>query len=114
MGIFDGLRKAIGIGGGGKGEGADRGIYYYVRCDKCGEAIRIRVDPYWDLGEGDGGFSVTKHVIGQKCFRPIEVTIDFDSGRKEIDKAITGGKFISAEEYAAQLPPASPTPPSSS
>jgi len=86
----------------------DRGSYYYVRCDRCHQAIRVRVDPAWDLSpdfEGGGGFGVTKHVIGQKCFRPIEVTITFDEKRNEIDKEITGGKFIAEAEYDAEQAP---------
>jgi hypothetical protein len=105
MGLLDGLKRLF---GGGTAAPADRGMYYYVRCDRCREAIRVRVDPAWDLApdfEGGGGFGVTKHVIGQKCFRPIEVTITFDEKRQEIDKEISGGKFITAEEYEAEQAP---------
>ena len=106
MGLLDTILKLF--RGGGQAAPADRGLYYYVRCDRCREAIRIRVDPGWDLApdfEGGGGFGVTKHVIGQKCFRPIEVTITFDEKRQEIDKEISGGKFISAAEYEAEQVP---------
>jgi len=101
MGLLDGLLKRIGVGGGPK-ETGDRGVYYYVRCDRCKEKIRIRVDPYWDLSpENEGsGFTVTKHIIGQKCFRTIEATLTFDDKRVETERLISGGKFITAEEYA--------------
>ncbi|HVC35210.1 MAG TPA: hypothetical protein VNL16_16980, partial [Chloroflexota bacterium] len=67
----------------------------------------IRVDPRWDLAPSyDGGdqassFSVTKHVVGQRCFRPIEVMLTFDQNRKESSRSVTGGQLISADEYAA-------------
>lgn len=103
MGLLDGLLKMLGIGG----APADQGIYYYVRCDKCGENVRFRVDPRWDLApDYDGGdqassFRVTKHIVGQKCFRPIEVTLTFDRNRKESGRSVTGGQLITAEEYEA-------------
>src|SRR5579859_5926903 len=101
---FFGLRRGTGSG--------DRGIYYYIRCDRCGESLRFRVDPYWDLGpsEGGGGYTVTKHVIGQKCFRTIEVDLTFDDHRVETERSITGGKFIDAKEYEREHPPAPETP----
>lgn len=101
MGLFASLLKLVGIGQ--SSASSDRGVYYYVRCDRCGEKLRLRVDPYWDLGTTDGGgFSVTKHLIGQKCFRTIEVTLTFDDKRQESERDITGGKFITAEEYAKE------------
>jgi hypothetical protein len=102
MGWLDGLRQLL---GGGAKPPADRGLYYYVRCDKCGETIRVRVDPHWDLAQdfdGDGGYGVTKHVVGQKCFRTIEVTFSFDQNRKEASKSIVGGQFVTAQDYDAE------------
>ena len=110
MGLFDGLWKLLGIGRGAAT--SDRGVYYYIRCERCGESLRFRVDPYWDLGpsEGGGGFTVTKHVIGQKCFRTIEVDLTFDDPRVETERSITGGKFISPEEYDREHVPGPETP----
>jgi len=36
------LRKVFGGFGGGAGERADNAFYYYLRCSKCGEVIRVR------------------------------------------------------------------------
>ena len=75
-------------------------MYYYVRCDRCKEALRFRVDPLWDLGAADGGgFVVTKHVMGQKCFKTVEVILTFDNRREESERRIYAGTFITAEEY---------------
>jgi hypothetical protein len=101
--LFFGLRRGTGS--------SDRGVYYYVRCDRCKESIRFRVDPLWDLGQADGGgFTVTKHVMGQKCFRTIEIDLTFDDHRVETERSITGGKFITAEEYDAEHAASPETP----
>lgn len=103
MGLLDSLLKLV---GGSAAAPADQGLYYYVRCDKCGEKIRFRVDPHWDLAplyDGDDRascYQVTKHIVGQKCFRPIEVTLTFDQNRKESGRTVTGGRLVSAEEFA--------------
>lgn len=31
------------------GRPSDQGIYVYVRCNRCGEAVRVRLDPTNDL-----------------------------------------------------------------
>ena len=103
MGFLNSLLKLFGVGS----APADHGLYYYVRCDKCGEKIRFRVDPRWDLSpDYDGGdqasrFTATKYIVGQKCFRPIEVTLTFDRDRKESGRSVSGGQLITAEEYEA-------------
>lgn len=102
MGLLDGLLKLVGRG---TTAPTDQGWYYYVRCDKCGEKIRFRVDPRWDLAplyDGDdraSSYQVTKYIVGQKCLRPIQVTLTFDQNRKESGRSVTGGRLISAEEY---------------
>lgn len=111
MSLFERISRIFG-GGGPKVE-TDRGLYYYLQCDKCREVIRVRVDPQWDLApdyDGGSSFTANKYVIGQKCYRPIEVTLTFDNNRQETERQISGGKFITAEEYAAL---ATPTPSSS-
>jgi len=98
-----------GLFGKGGGEPRDNAFYYYIRCAKCGEAIRLRVDRANDLaqdfdGSGDNptGYSVTKGVVGKKCFRTISVTIKFDGARRESSRSIDGGEFITAEEFEAE------------
>jgi hypothetical protein len=80
----------------------------YVRCDKCGEAIGARIHLRHDLsplyGEGEQGvtYFVRKTLIGSKhCFQPIEVELTFDANRKVIAREITGGQFITEQEYQA-------------
>jgi hypothetical protein len=89
-----------------KGAEEGRVLWVYARCDKCGEAIRTRVDLRHDLtpnysGEGRlTDYVSCKVLIGsQRCFEPIEVKLTFDPQRRVISREITGGQFISKEEY---------------
>jgi hypothetical protein len=89
-------------------KGAEEGerLWVYVRCDKCGETIKTRIDLSHDLtpNYSDEGrvtdYVVRKVLIGsQRCFEPIEVELTFDAQRRVTSREITGGQFISEEEY---------------
>jgi hypothetical protein len=88
-------------------KGRDEGIYFYVRCDRCGDRVRVRLNPMADLQQefGDSGnqsgYSVRKMVVDQRCFRPIEVRMRFDDQRRERSREIQGGEFLTQEEYDA-------------
>ncbi len=89
-----------------KGAGEGEALWVYVRCDKCGEAIKTRLDLSHDLtpnysAEGRvTDYVVRKVLIGsQRCFEPIEVKLTFDPQRRVISREIDGGQFISGEEY---------------
>ena len=93
---------------GGPRESNDGGLYYYVRCAKCGEAIRVRVDRSNDLaqefedgGDHPSGYVATKGVVGKKCFRTMSLTIRYDRGKRETGRSIDGADFISKEEFEA-------------
>jgi hypothetical protein len=86
---------------------SDRGaLWVYVRCDKCSEALKTRIDLRHDLtpNYGDGrrvaDYVVRKVLIGsQRCFEPIEVKLTFDPQHRLVSREIAGGQFISKEEY---------------
>ena len=106
MALWDGLRRIFG----GRSDGRDGGIYVFVRCNRCGDRVRVRINPTADLqqefaGGSDrvGGYFVRKMVVDQRCFRPIEVTLRFDAARRETDRAIEGGTFLTPEEFAEPL-----------
>ena len=89
----------------------DQGRVYwvYAQCDRCGEKLKTRVDLHNDLsikyGEDDAEdlYYTRKDLIGSGlCFAPIEVILTFDLGRRLIQKQMTGGKFITREEYEAE------------
>ena len=101
-----GFLKKI-FGGGGSGD--DQGMYFYVRCEKCGEPIRIRVNPANDLsptfededrpGDNPTGYEINKQILGNRCFKLIEATWRFDEKKRKLGSEIQGGREITAEEY---------------
>jgi hypothetical protein len=87
----------------------DRGFWIYVQCNRCGEKLSTRVDLMADLtvrySEGGGAdvYYTRKTLIGSElCFQPIEATLTFDVRRQLIDKEITGGEYITKEEFEAE------------
>ena len=89
-------------------KGAEQGevLWVYVRCHKCGEMIKTRIDLRHDLtpnysAEGRvTDYVLRKVLIGsQRCFEPIEVKLTFDPQRRLGSREIAGGEFISREEY---------------
>jgi hypothetical protein len=92
---------------------SDSGIYWiYVRCNRCGEAIRARVNLYNDLTpdyeEGGTTYFCRKVLIGDSlCFQRIEVSLTFDQNRKLTDRQVIGGRFIEEADYS-QNPSTSP------
>jgi hypothetical protein len=86
---------------------ADRAIYLYVQCNRCGEKLRARVDSWNELTpEYDGksdeptSFFCRKVLIGEKlCYQPIELRLTFDKNHKLVSQEIHGGKFIDEGEY---------------
>ncbi len=115
MSILDRLFKRSDEKRGETGDDEQRAFLYYLRCDKCGEAIRVRIDrehglsQEFDEGGGDfpTGYVATKEIIGKKCLRALKLTIRFDRSRREVDRQVQGGAFITREEFeqGAQSPP---------
>ncbi len=102
MGFLDGLKSLF-----GGGATADGGHYIYVSCGRSGEAISTRVNLRNDLSEREeGGYVVRKTLVGGgHCFERVSVTLVFDSSRRVVDREISGGEFITAQEYAAAQSP---------
>jgi hypothetical protein len=90
-----------------KPTGTERSKYLYVQCNKCGEMLRARVDIYSELSPDYEGGSDTpasyfcrKVLIGEKqCYQPIELRLKFDKNHKLVDQQISGGKYISEDEF---------------
>jgi len=97
MGFLDSMKSLLG-GGGGQDK---TGYYVYVRCHRCGETIKSRINMRNDLSHlEEGGFVVNKTLVGsQRCFERIEVTLTFDDNRKPVDREIVRGEFINSEEF---------------
>lgn len=99
MGFLDSMKSLL---GGGE-ERDEVACWVYVRCRRCGEAIKTRIDLSHDLSPRDeGGFVVRKTLVGdRRCFERIEVTLTFDENRQLAEREIMRGDFITAEEYEA-------------
>jgi len=78
----------------------DRDAYWIaVKCNRCGEVIRARVDLRNDLSaeyeEGGGMYYFSRKVLmGQgHCFQRVEVELIFSSDYALVNREITGGQF---------------------
>ena len=72
---------------------------------------------YDEGSDAASSFHVHKEVVGQRCFRRIQVDLTFDGQRKVSDQQAQGGAFLTREEYEAALaeaPPPGPTDPPAS
>ena len=70
-----------------------------VRCNRCGETLRARVDLHNDLsieyGESAATYFCRKVLMGEgHCFQRIEVELTFDSDRRLTNREISGGQFV--------------------
>lgn len=81
-------------------------LYYYIRCRRCGEVIKARADLRNELsidyGENElpSGFFYRKVLIGRgRCFQAIEVTMTFDAQRNMTSRKVTGGEFVTIDDY---------------
>jgi hypothetical protein len=91
--------------GGSAGTAPDGAIHLYVRCNRCGAAVHVRVDPRNDLlieyGDEDDatGYRLIKEIMDSRCFRLMRAEIEYDRGRHELNRQIEGGTFITKDEY---------------
>ena len=108
MGILDAIKSALGLGGAGGASGDRNAMFLYIRCTRCRDVVRVRVnmanEPAQEFAEGGDtvdGYVLNKTVVDSKCFRPIPVTIRFDARRREQGREIEGGEFVGQEELDA-------------
>ena len=81
----------------------------YVRCFRCKETLVVRVNLDNELtpqyGEGEGEFYVRKGILGSgknRCFQTVEVELYFNLEKQLISRNISGGEFITQEEFKAE------------
>jgi hypothetical protein len=97
MGFLDSLKSMFG----GDSAPKQEGYWIYVRCRRCGEVIKTRLDLLNALSPMDeGGYMIQKTLVGSGlCFQRIEATLTFDDNRRLIDQSAVGGEFITAEQF---------------
>ena len=93
-------------------------LWIYVVCGRCAEAIRVRVDRRYDLvsemrdpGESGPAYTLHKDIVGVRCFQRIAVDVAFDQRLQMTERHISGGRWLTEEEYRAAT--MASTPPSS-
>jgi len=78
-------------------------VWIYTQCDKCGEKFRTVIQKSHDLMptyQDDGpAYILKKELIGKSCPNKINLTIQFDKNYNRLSEEITGGHFISRENY---------------
>ena len=78
-------------------------IPFVVKCERCGEEIKITVNRTTDLqnlylepGEKGTAYRLKKEILGKNCPNLINITVDFGRNHGILSRDISGGEF--AEE----------------
>lgn len=83
----------------------DNAIHLYVRCERCGTPVHVRIDRRNDLmpeyGDDDeaSGYRLVKEIMDSRCFRLMRAEIEYDRARREKSRTLEGGTFITKAEY---------------
>ena len=92
-------------------------LWLYVACGRCGEAIGVRADRRYDLvsemrdpGEAGPAYTLHKDIVGVRCFQRIAVDVAFDHRLQTINRSISGGRWLTEEEYKAATGASTPLP----
>ncbi len=80
-------------------------MFLYVKCNRCGEKIKVRIVKSTDLlynynkPQGDVGYTLRKEILGNKCPNLIYAYAEFDKNKKMLSLDVNGGISIKPEEY---------------
>ncbi len=83
----------------------DGAIHLYVKCNKCGAPVHVRVDPRNDLSleytdsDEPAGYRLIKEIMDARCFKLMRAEITYDAAKRELDRTIDGGAYITRDEY---------------
>ena len=95
--------------GGGGGAGNKRYLTIYVLSQRCNEPLSGQVDLLNELSkpdEGEYAYYTRKvlHTTGERrCFAQVEVELYFSQDKQVVHHQITGGRWLTAGEYTAEL-----------
>lgn len=105
------LRNLLGIGGQRSSEDSSAvlvgpdAIWVHVRCNQCGEPIKVRLSKTSVLQRADPGsdyeWFVNKTIVGSRsrCFNRISLRLELDRRYRPVRTTLVGGTFISKAEY---------------
>ncbi len=79
-------------------------LHLYIKCNRCGSPVHVRIDLRNDLAADYGdneaeGYTLYKEVMDDRCFRLMQAELQFDVRRNEISRQIEGGTFITEAEW---------------
>lgn len=94
----------------GGNRSGQRALDIYVLSRRCNEPISGQVDLFNELSrtedESDYTYYTRKvlHTSGDdRCFDQVEVHLWFDRNKQLANHEVTGGRWLEAEEYEAEL-----------
>jgi len=89
------------FGGGGARSGDPDGLYFYIRHQRTGEVIQVRLHRHNDLSLADAeqGYYARKVIVGQKSFDRLEATFHFDKNRRFVSCDAAGGELVDRAAY---------------
>ncbi len=103
----------------GASAGDDRHVLaVHILTHRCREPVQVEINLRNELSpaeEPDAAYFVRKLVLGsgrKRCFDRAEVLLWFDQGRKLLRHQVQGGRWLSLEEYQAELERFNAPPPS--
>ena len=102
------LKKLVSLFSGGGG-GDNRALPIYVFSNRCREPIMAEIDLVNSLSrdeESDDKYYTRKVLQGSgknRCFTQVEVEIWFDRGKKVSHYEVTGGRWLTQDEYQEEL-----------
>lgn len=107
MSLWDKVRGWFTSSGSGDEEDGSA-FYLYIACERCTDLVAVRINRQSDLAQrfdtttqSVSGYELHKGVVDQRCFRPIQVVMTFDAGQRELSREISGGRFLTREEFEA-------------
>ena len=102
------LKKLASLFSGGGG-GDNRSLPIYVFSNRCREPIMAEIDLVNSLSrddENENEFYTRKVLQGSgqnRCFTQVEVEIWFDRGKRVSRYEVSGGRWLTQEEYEEEL-----------
>ena len=93
----------------GKSSSGGRNLTIYVLSRRCNEPLSAEVDTLNALSgsdDGDASYYTRKVIQGtgrNRCFGQVEVELWFNSQRVLLRHAVSGGRWLTAEEYESEL-----------
>jgi hypothetical protein len=103
------LKNLLRLFTGGAPRGNSRYLPIYVLSYRCNEPIAGQVDLLNELSQVDEGSHAyftrkALHTSGERrCFSQVDVTIYFNQNKQVVEHEVTGGRWLSADEYEAEL-----------